>query len=331
MGEKRVALRKIVMTGKPLPEADRMIRECCEVRCWDQAGIMPRERLLDWLVDADGLMSVGAQPARVDEELLSYSPKLRVISQSSVGYDNVDIAACTRHGVPFCNTPGVLTEATADLTFLLVMCAARRIKESLAIVQTGVWTPTCEIPLGVDLYDKTLGIVGMGQIGSAVARRGRACGMKIIYHNRRRRDVAAEDGAAYVSFEDLLRQSDFIVILIPLSSESRNMFRREQFAKMKKTAYFINAARGGIVETEALCEAVRDGRIAGCALDVTDPEPIPADHPLLGLPNVLITPHIGSATTETRNRMALLAAENLLLGIEKKPLKTCVNGEVNYR
>ena len=326
-----MTLPKIVMTGKPLPEADRVIREHCEVRCWDQAGIMPRELLFDWLVEADGLMSVGAQPARVDEELLSHAPKLRVISQSSVGYDNVDIAACTRRGVPFCNTPGVLTEATADLAFLLVMCAARRIKESLAIVQTGAWTPTCEIPLGVDLYGKTLGIVGLGQIGSAVARRGRACGMKIIYHNRRRRDAAAENGAAYVTFDDLLLQSDFIVVLIPLSSESRNMFQREQFAKMKKTAYFINAARGGIVETEALYEAVRDGRIAGCALDVTDPEPIPADHPLLGLPNVLITPHIGSATTETRNRMALLAAENLLLGIAQKPLKTCVNEEVNYR
>lgn len=326
-----MTLPKIVMTGKPLPEADRMIREHCEVRCWDQAGIMPRELLFDWLAEADGLMSVGAQPARVDEELLSHAPKLRVISQSSVGYDNVDIAACTRRGVPFCNTPGVLTEATADLAFLLVMCAARRIKESLAIVQTGAWTPTCEIPLGVDLYGKTLGIVGLGQIGSAVARRGRACGMKIIYHNRRRRDAAAENGAAYAAFDDLLLQSDFIVVLIPLSSESRNMFQREQFAKMKKTAYFINAARGGIVETEALYEAVRDGRIAGCALDVTDPEPIPADHPLLGLPNVLITPHIGSATTETRNRMALLAAENLLLGIAQKPLKTCVNEEVNYR
>ena len=326
-----MTLPKIVMTGKPLPEADRVIREHCEVRCWDQAGIMPRELLFDWLAEADGLMSVGAQPARVDEELLSHAPKLRVISQSSVGYDNVDIAACTRRGVPFCNTPGVLTEATADLAFLLVMCAARRIKESLAIVQTGAWTPTCEIPLGVDLYGKTLGIVGLGQIGSAVARRGRACGMKIIYHNRRRRDAAAENGAAYAAFDDLLLQSDFIVVLSPLSSESRNMFQREQFAKMKKTAYFINAARGGIVETEALYEAVRDGRIAGCALDVTDPEPIPADHPLLGLPNVLITPHIGSATTETRNRMALLAAENLLLGIAQKPLKTCVNEEVNYR
>jgi len=324
-------LGKIVMTSRPLPEADRWIRQHCEVKSWDEPGIMPRELLFEWLADADGLMSVSAQPAKVDEELLAHAPKLRVVSQSSVGYDNVDVAACTKRGIPFGNTPGVLTEATADLAFILVMCAARRIKENIEIVQKGAWTKTVDIPLGVDLYGKTLGIVGMGQIGSAVARRGKACGMKIIYHNRRRRSPEEEAGAEYVSFSDLLCLSDFIVVLIPLSSESRLMFRREQFARMKKTAYFINAARGGIVETEALYEAVRDGIIAGCALDVTDPEPIPADHPLVYMPNVLITPHIGSATMETRNRMAMLAAENLVLGVEKKPLKTCVNQEVNYK
>lgn len=324
-------LGKIVMTGRLLPDADRWIREHCEVKSWDKPGIMPRELLFEWLADADGLMSVSSQPAKVDEELLEHAPKLRVISQSSVGYDNVDINACTRRGIPFGNTPGVLTEATADLAFLLVMCAARRIKESAAIVQTGSWTSTVDIPLGVDLYGKTLGIIGMGQIGTAVARRGRACGMKIVYHNRRRRDPAEEEGAAYVSFGDLLGCSDFIVVLIPLSNESRLMFRREQFAQMKKTAYFINAARGGIVETDALYEAVRDGMIAGCALDVTDPEPISAGHPLVTLPNVLITPHIGSATMETRNRMAMLAAENLVLGVAGKPLKTCVNPEVNNK
>lgn len=324
-------LGKVVMTGRPMPEADEWIRQRCEARVWDEPGIMPREMLFEWLADAEGLMSVGGQPAKVDEELLAHAPKLRVISQSSVGYDNVDVQACTRRGIPFGNTPGVLTEATADLAFILVMCAARRIRESITIVQTGAWTPTAEIPLGVDLYGKTLGIIGMGQIGSAVARRGMACGMKIIYHNRRRRSPEEEAGAEYLSFEALLGCSDFIVVLIPLSNESRSMFGREQFAKMKRTAYFINAARGGIVETEALYEAVRDGVIAGCALDVTDPEPIPADHPLIAMPNVLITPHIGSATTETRNRMAMLAAENLILGIEKKPLKTCVNQEVNYK
>lgn len=324
-------LGKIVMTGKPMPEADQWIRERCEVRSWDEQGKMPQELLYEWLADADGLMSVGAQAVKIDAELFRHAPRLRVIAQSSVGYDNVDVAACTAAGVPFGNTPGVLTEATADLAFLLVMCAARRIHENLEIVRKGEWTATKAMPLGVDLYGKTLGIVGMGQIGSAVARRGVASGMNIIYHNRRKKETVEEAGAEYVSFDELLSRSDFLVVLIPLSSESRQMFRREQFGKMKKTAYFINAARGPIVETEALYEAVRDGIIAGCALDVTDPEPIPADHPLTLLPNVLITPHIGSATIETRNGMAMLAAENLVLGLQKKALKTCVNQDVNYK
>ncbi len=323
-------LGKVVMTGNPRPDADRWIREHCEVKSWDEPGAMPRELLLQWIEDAEGLMSVGTQPVKVDAELLARAGKLKVISQSSVGYDNVDVSACTARGIPFGNTPGVLTEATADLAFLLLMCAARRIKESSAIVQVGEWTPLTEIPLGVDLYGKTLGLVGMGQIGSAVARRAQSCGMKIIYHNRRRRAPEEENGAIYTGFLELLEQSDFIVVLIPLSIDSRGLFGRSAFAKMKKTAFFINAARGAIVDTEALFEAVRDGVIAGCALDVTDPEPIPADHPLLSMPNVFITPHIGSATEETRDRMAMLAAENLILGLEEKPLKTCVNQSVNY-
>lgn len=324
-------LGKIVMTGKPMTEADQFIRQHCEVRAWEEVGVMPRNVLIEWLADAEGLMSVGGQPVKVDAELLAHAPKLRVIAQSSVGYDNVDVAACTASGVPFGNTPGVLTEATADLAFLLVLCAARRIKESVAIVQNGHWKPGAPIPLGVDLHGKTLGMVGLGQIGSAVARRAQASGMEIIYHNRRRRSPEEENGAIYVEFVDLLERSDFIVVLVPLNEDSHGMFGKQEFGKMKKTAFFINAARGAIVKTEELYEAVRDGVIAGCALDVTDPEPISADHPLLLLPNVFVTPHIGSATIETRNRMAMLAAENLLLGLEKKPLKTCVNQQVNYK
>ena len=324
-------LGKIVMTGRPMPVADEWIRERCEVVSWDEPGAMPRQLLESCLADAEGLLSVGSQAVKIDAELLKHAPKLRVIAQSSVGYDNVDVAACTAAGIPFGNTPGVLTEATADLAFLLVMCAARRIKESLAIVREEKWAPFIQLPLGVDLYGKTLGVVGMGQIGSAVARRAQACGMNVVYHNRRRKSAGAEGGATYAGFEELLACSDFIVVLTPLNSESRGMFGREQFAKMKKTAFFINAARGAIVATEALYEAVRDGVIAGCALDVTDPEPIPADHPLTGLPNVFILPHIGSATQETRDAMALLAAENIALGLQRKPLKTCVNPEVNFK
>jgi glyoxylate reductase len=324
-------LGKIVMTGKPMPEADAWIRQRCEVMSWDEPGVMPRPLLLEWLADADGLMSVGGQPVKVDGELLAHAPKLRVIAQSSVGYDNVDVDACTARGIPFGNTPGVLTEATADLTYLLVLSAARRLKESVLIVQEGRWSPTQPIPLGVDLFGKTLGMVGLGQIGSAVARRAMASGMNVIYYNRRRRSLEEENGAIYVGFAELLAQADFIVVLVPLNDDSRGLFGAAEFAKMKKTALFINAARGAIVKTEELYAAVRDGEIAGCALDVTDPEPISADHPLLQLPNVFVTPHIGSATLETRNRMAMLAAENLILGLEKKPLKTCVNPSVNYR
>lgn len=324
-------LGKIIMTGRPMPEADQWIRERCEVKSWDEPGVMPRELLLEWLADAEGLMSVGGQPVKVDAELLAHAPKLRVIAQSSVGYDNIDVAACTASRVPFGNTPGVLTEATADLAFLLVLSAARRLRESVSIVQEGRWTQTVQIPLGVDLCGKTLGMVGLGQIGSAVARRAQASGMEIIYHNRRRRSPAEENGAVYVEFAELLERSDFIVVLVPLNEESRGLFGAQQFGKMKKTAFFINAARGAIVKTGELYEAVKNNVIAGCALDVTEPEPIPADHPLLQLPNVFVTPHIGSATLETRNRMAMLAAENLILGLEKKPLKTCVNQEVNYR
>lgn len=324
-------LGKIVMTGKPMPEADAWIRNQCEVQSWDQPGLMPRQLLLEWLSDADGLMSVGGQPIKIDDELLFHAPKLRVIAQSSVGYDNVDVEACTSHGVPFGNTPGVLTEATADLTYLLVLAAARQLKESVAIVQEGRWAQTTKIPMGIDLYGKTLGLVGLGQIGSAVARRAKASGMNIIYYNRRRRNPEEENGAIYVEFGELLKKSDVIVVLVPLNEDSRGLFGAGEFGKMKKTAFFINAARGAIVKTEELYVAIRDGVIAGCALDVTDPEPIRADHPLLQLPNVFVTPHIGSATLETRNSMAMLAAENLILGLEKKPLKTCVNPSVNYR
>jgi glyoxylate reductase len=314
-----------------MPEADQFIRQHCEVKSWDEPGVMPRQLLLDWIADAEGLMIVGAQTVKVDADLLLHAPQIRVIAQSSVGYDNVDVGACTAKGIPFGNTPGVLTEATADLTFLLILSAARRLKESVAIVQDGKWTSTSTMPLGVDLYGKTLGMVGLGQIGSAVARRASASGMKIIYHNRRRRSQEEENGAVYVEFAELLERADFIVVLVPLNEDSRGLFGAQEFAKMKKTAFFINAARGAIVKTADLYEAVRDGAIAGCALDVTDPEPIQADHPMLKLPNVFVTPHIGSATIETRNRMAMLAAENLILGLAKKPLKTCVNQAVNYK
>jgi glyoxylate reductase len=181
------------------------------------------------------------------------------------------------------------------------------------------------------LYNKTVGIVGMGAIGSAVARRAQASGMKVIYNNRHPRPDQEQLKAEYRTLSELLAAADFIIVLTPLTPESQGMFGAKEFAQMKPTAYFINAARGGVVDTQALYKALSDKQIAYAALDVTDPEPLPANHPLLQLPNILVVPHIGSATTETRNRMAMLAAENLLLGLAGKPLVTCVNSEVNYR
>lgn len=314
---------KVVMTGRIMAPALERIQKVCEVREWEKTDPIPREMLFDWLKDAEGL--VVTSNIQVDEELLQHAPKLKVIVQSAVGYDNIDIEACTRHGIVFGNTPGVLVDATADLAFSLLLCSARRIHEGWDFVRAGSWHPGCNIPFGIDLAGKTLGIVGLGQIGAAVAKRARAFGMEVIYYNRNRRSNDNEIGATYESFDGLLEKADCVIVLTPLSKETRGLFGREQFKKMKSTAYFINVARGPVVDTDALLDALRTGEIAYAAIDVTDPEPLPGDHPLLTLSNILITPHIGSATAETRTAMAQLAVDNLLAGLAGKPLPACVN------
>jgi len=314
---------KVVMTGRLMAPALDRIQEVCEVRAWEKVDPIPRENLFEWLKDAEGLVVTGN--IQVDEELLQHAPSLKVIVQSAVGYDNINIEACTRRGILFGNTPGVLVDATADLAFSLLLCSARRIHEGWESVRTGSWHSGCKIPFGIDLAGKTLGIVGMGQIGVAVAKRAKAFGMKIIYYNRNRRSNDNEIGAIYESFHGLLEQSDYVIVLTPLSKETRGLFGREQFKKMKSTAYFINVSRGPVVDTDALLDALRTGEIAYAALDVTDPEPLLGDHPLLTLPNILITPHIGSATIETRTAMAQLTADNLLAGLSGEPLPACVN------
>lgn len=318
----------VVVTGRIMPAALAAIQERCQVKQWEQAMPPQLDQLAGWLEEAEGLFV--SNKIVVNEALLAAAPKLRVIAQPSVGYDNIDVQACIDRKIPVSNTPGVLVETTADLAFGLLLTAARRIHEGWDWVRTGKWQQGASLPLGVDLYGKILGIVGMGAIGAAVARRAQASGMKVIYHNRRPRTDQAARGAEYRPFNDLLACSDFIVVLTPLTPESRGLFSTQEFSAMKPTAYFINAARGAVVDTQALYKALTDKQIAYAALDVTDPEPLPAEHPLIKLPNILITPHIGSATTETRNRMALLAVENLLLGLAGKPLVTCINQEVNY-
>ncbi|MBP2625324.1 MAG: Glyoxylate reductase [Firmicutes bacterium] len=314
---------KVVMTGGLMVPALERIQKECAVKQWEKVDPIPREILFDWLKDAEGLIVTGN--IRVDEELLQHAPKLKVIVQAAVGYDNIDIEACTRHGILFGNTPGVLVDATADLAFSLLLCSARRIHEGWDFVRAGSWRPGYNMSFGIDLAGKTLGIVGMGQIGAAVAKRARAFGMNVIYYNRNRRIDDEKIGATYETFDVLLGKADCVIVLTPLSKETRGLFGREQFSRMKPTAYFINVSRGPVVDTDALLDALKTGKIAYGALDVTDPEPLPGDHPLLKLSNILVTPHIGSATTETRTAMAQLAADNLLAGLAGRPLPACVN------
>ena len=275
------------------------------------------------LPEAEGLFCLLTIPVR--EALLEKAPRLRVVSNMAVGYDNIDVTACNRRGIPVGNTPGVLTEGTADLTMALLLSIARNIPTSSQDAKDGRWKTWSPAGwLGADLNGATLGIVGMGKIGQAVAQRARGFGMRIVYT-----DEVDHPGlnAKSMPLEELLQTSDFVSLHVPLVPQTQQLINEKAFQMMKRTAYLINAARGPIVDTIALVRALKEGRIAGAGLDVTDPEPLPADHPLYSLPNCLIVPHIGSATMNTRRRMAELACENLLAGLDGRRLPNCVNPE----
>lgn len=313
----------VVVTEKLWPEVEKLLREQCKLRMWEGTYPIPREKLLQWLQDADGLFCSG--DVQVNDELLDHAPKLKVVVKAAVGYDNIDIEACTRRGIPVGYTPGVLVETTADLAYALLLVAARRLNEGWDQVRAGEWENSKNIPFGVDLYGKTLGIIGMGRIGAAVARRAQASGMRVRYTNRNPRPDEGEMQVEYRPMTDLLASSDFVMVLTPLTAETRGLIGQREFARMKGNAIFINVARGAVVDTDALYNALKKGEIAYAALDVTDPEPLPSGHPLLSLPNIFITPHVGSATRETRVRMGRLAANNLLAGLKGESLPASVN------
>jgi glyoxylate reductase len=282
------------------------------------------QELWEHLPEADGLLTLLTIP--VTEELLNRALNLRVISNMAVGVDNIDISACTLRGIPVGNTPGVLTEGTADLTMALVLAIARRLREASQDAIDGqwkTWSPTGW--LGIDLNGGILGIIGMGKIGRAVAKRARAFGLEIIYTDM---DEWSETWARKVSLDTLLEKSDIISLHTPLTEDTYHLINSDTIDKMKPNALLVNAARGPIIDTQALLQALMDGRIAGAALDVTDPEPLPSEHPLYSMRNCLIVPHIGSATNNTRRKMAELACDNLLAGLEGRPLPHCVNPEV---
>ena len=319
---------KVYVTRRVHEEGLRRLRESCDVEVWDGEEPVPREVLVERIRDAEGLYCLLTE--RVDEELLAHAPKLRVVSVMAVGVDNVDLDACTRRGIPVGHTPGVLTETTADLTWALLLAAARRLAEAQQAVHQGRWITWEPLGfLGQDVHGKTLGIVGLGRIGSAVARRALGFGMRLLYHNRRPRpELEAALGAQYVDLPTLLRESDFVSLHAPLTPETRHLIGEAELRAMKPTAVLINTARGGLVDPQALYRALKEGWIWAAALDVTEPEPLPPDHPLLTLPNCLVTPHIGSASHATRARMAVMAAENLLAGLRGERLPHCANPQV---
>lgn len=280
------------------------------------------------LPDADGLFTLLTVP--VNESLLAKAPRLRVVSNMAVGVDNVDLDACTARGIPVGHTPGVLTEGTADLTMALLLAAARRLPEASRDARQGRWT-TWEPAgwLGADLAGATLGIVGLGKIGTAVAERAAGFGLKLLYNSRTPKPEAEQRlGATYLPLDELLRQSDFVTLHVPLTAETEGLIAEDALRLMKPAAILINVARGPVIDSAALHRALHERWIAAAGLDVTDPEPLPASNPLYELPNCLIVPHIGSATTNTRKRMADLACQNLLAGLSGDPLVHCANPAV---
>ena len=300
----------VMATGKIRQVAWDALQDRVQLLGWQQGGKMPKEQFNSWLAQADALYSTGN--IRVDEAFLQRAPRLKVIAQASVGYDNIDIDACQAHGVLVGHTPGVLVDAVADLAYGLLIDCARHLVRGHEHVKTGLWGQRKGLGFGTDLAGKTLGIIGMGDIGSALVPRAQASKMQVIYHNRHQREDEAQLGVSYRSLETLLGEADFVVVTVTLNPSTRGLLNKDTLALMKPTASLINVARGPIVDTEALYQALVQGKLASAALDVTDPEPLPGDHPLLTLPNVTITPHIAASTTETRDAMALLTVENIL-------------------
>ncbi|HZK71564.1 MAG TPA: D-glycerate dehydrogenase [Clostridia bacterium] len=293
-------------------EVESYIAQFCDYEKWEGEQAIPRSELLDKLSDKDGVLLSGFW---INEELLNRAPKLRVISNVSVGYNNFDLQAMKERNIIGTNTPGVLDNSVADLIFGLILSSARRIAELERYVKEGNWKRgDNENLFGMDVHHSTLGIIGMGRIGEAVAKRAKfGFDMEVCYHNRnRKKDVEKRLGVEYCDFKSLLAKSDFIVLMTPLSDETRHIIDFEEFNIMKNTAIFINASRGQTVNEQALIEALQSKKIRGAGLDVYEKEPVNPENPLLKMSNVVTVPHIGSATEKTRFDMAMLAAENLV-------------------
>jgi lactate dehydrogenase-like 2-hydroxyacid dehydrogenase len=317
--------RPRVFVARRLPEEGlRLVSDACDMDLWEEDLPPPRDVLLRRVAGVDGVLTLLTD--KVDDEFLDAAgSQLKVVSNYAVGFDNIDVAACARRGIPVGNTPGVLTDTTADLAWALLMAAARRLPEGDRYVRGGSWkTWGPLLLLGPDVHGATIGIVGFGRIGQAVARRAQGFGMQILYHDLEPLPPSVTDplGATFVPLEELLPRSDFVSLHVNLSPVTRHLINAQTLGMMKRTAVLVNTSRGPVVDQAALAAALRDGVIWGAALDVTDPEPIPMDDPLVGLNNCLIVPHIASASRTTRGKMAAMAAANLLAGVRGERLPT---------
>ncbi|MBI2980312.1 MAG: D-glycerate dehydrogenase [Chloroflexi bacterium] len=320
----------VYITRKIFPEAIDIIGKVAEIKLWESESAIPYGTLLEQVREIDGLLCMLSD--KVDAAVLDAAPRLKVVSNYAVGYDNINVAKATEKGIPVGNTPGVLSETTADLAFALRMAAARRIAEADRYTRNGLWKTTANpgLMIGQDVHHSTLGIIGMGRIGAEMARRGKGFQMHVLYHNRnRRQDIERELGVEYVAtLPELLSRSDFVSLHVPLTEDTRKLIGAAELAMMKPTAILVNTARGQVVDQKALYQALKSGKIAAAGIDVYEVEPVAADDPLLTLDNVVFAPHIGSASLATRTKMAVMAAENLVAGLQGKKLPNCVNPEV---
>jgi lactate dehydrogenase-like 2-hydroxyacid dehydrogenase len=322
-----MAKPKVFATHSLFDAARQILQETCEVEYWAKPERPPREEVMRRVKDKEGLVCLLTE--KINEEFLRAAPKLRIAANVAVGFDNIDVAACTKHGVAASNTPGVLDETTADFAWTLLMAVARRLSEGEALARSGNWKNwDLDQLVGTDVWGKALGIVGFGRIGRAVARRASGFQMKVIYTDAMRApaDVEKALNAEFRDMNSLLAESDFISLHVPLLPETRGLFDAPKFYRMKPTAFLINTSRGAVVDEAALVAALEGGKIAGAGLDVYENEPF--IHPGLKRTNVVLAPHIASASLETRTKMACIAAENVVAFFTGQRPPNMLNPEV---
>jgi glyoxylate reductase len=318
---------KVYVTRQLFPEAMEILETVAEVEAFDGIdNAIPRDLLLEKVKDIDGLLPLLTE--RIDDELMEAGNKLKVVSNYAVGFNNIDIKAATERGIYVTNTPGILMDTTADAAFALLMAIARRIPEADRHIRSKGWIHAWgpRMYIGSDIHGKTLGILGMGRIGSAIAKRAKGFEMNVIYHDvYRREDLEEEMGITYKSRDEILSSADFLSLHVPLTPETHHMIGAEELASMKKTAFLINTSRGPVVDEKALADALKDGVIAGAGLDVFETEPVSHNSPLLGLDNIVLTPHLASGSIETRTKMATTAATNLVSVLQGRVPPNLVN------